>query len=87
MVGLQLSALSLYPLATTGGRSEVVTLRVFVDHALVEAQLDGRTMITAGFFPAAPLNATGVELFAGVGGAAVAVASVEVWGMGSIWVG
>jgi len=63
------------------------SLRVFVDHAVVEAQLNGRALITQGFFPAAPSDATGLELWAGDGTGQVVIDTVEIWGMTSTWVG
>jgi len=60
-------------------------LRVFVDHSVVSVSLNGglRTL-TGRVYPSQPAAATKAFLLNG-GGAAVAVGSVEAWGMRSIW--
>ena len=67
------------PLVTNSTAPAVHSLRVFVDHAVVEAQLDGSTAIMEGFFPLSPKDAVVVRVYAGVD-AAINISSVEVWG-------
>ena len=73
------------PLVINNTISAVHSLRVFVDHAVVEAQLDGATAIMNGFFPLSPKEAVVVRVYAGVD-SDINISSVEVWGMGSTWV-
>lgn len=69
------------PLLAADGR---YSLRVFVDHSVVEAFVNARRSIVERTYPAAPADAVHAWISA-AGDMAVEIDSVEVWCMTSIW--
>jgi beta-fructofuranosidase len=60
---------------------EALTLRVFVDHSVIEVFANGRLCLTSRVYPSA--TSLGVALFAQGGG--VDVPAIDAWNMRSIW--
>lgn len=70
---------------TMKGDESVVRVRVFVDHSIVEAFVQGgRTRITSRVYPANPSLASGVAVYASGSGATLINATV--YALDSIWV-
>jgi beta-fructofuranosidase len=61
---------------------EAISLRIFIDHSILEVYANGRQCVTKRLYPARR-DSLGVKLFAH-GGAATA-RSIDVWRMASIW--